>query len=551
MTSDVATTEASTRAQPQLVLGQRIETEGYRGTVRFLGPVPGTSGEWIGVEWDDVQRGKHSGENKGVQYFQCLFPGTGSFTRFSNKIHAGQSLLEILKERYVDDEKTAKDLFLGESNIKVDIYDFDRIKERNRKLHLMKVIGLANTNVATAADYDETLAACPDIEDLDLSSSLVSTWQDVANICAPLKKLDILRINRNRFVPLVEPPLLSHSFATVRCLAVNRIYFTWDQFMLLESSFPNLEMLQIGFNMLADLGKNDGSVPVATQKVSGFAKLEDLHLEGNLFSDWNQILRLSHLPRLTSLDLSENKIATIEGPQDASDFKTLKSIRLSDNLVQDWASIDSLGKYNSLTDVWFGNNPILNSESNAQGGGHNESARTTTIARMAHIQHLNGTEVTKKDRFNAELYYLKNVALVTLGMKPEDVKKAHPRFEELCEVHGRPDVSDESRKATSDILKDRLLAITLVSKDNVDGPVKNTVQRNILGTMTVKNLKNLAQKLLKIPSLRQEIVFLTNDLDYVDVKVTVKLADDLREISYYDVTDGVELIVMDKTKMKT
>jgi len=89
---------------------------------------------------------------------------------------------------------------------------------------------------------------------------------------------------------------------------------------------------------------------------------------------------------------------------------------------------------------------------------------------------------------NAELYYLKNVALATLAMQPDDVKKSHPRFEELCEgsttlsklptsmfcrlmpnsccfyfdflvqiVHGRPDVSDESRKATSDILKDRLL----------------------------------------------------------------------------------------------
>jgi len=64
--------------------------------------------------------------------FLSSFPGTGSFTRFSNKINTGQSLLEILNERYVDDEKTAKDLFLGESNIKVDIYDFDRIKERNR-----------------------------------------------------------------------------------------------------------------------------------------------------------------------------------------------------------------------------------------------------------------------------------------------------------------------------------------------------------------------------------------------------------------------------------
>ena len=72
---------------------------------------------------------------------------------------------------------------------------------------------------------------------------------------------------------------------------------------------------------------------------------------------------------------------------------------------------------------------------------------------------------------------------------------------------------------TDDHLNYCVLAITLVSKDSKDGPVKLSVERSILGTMTVKSLKNLAQKLLKVPAMRQEIIFLADDLDYKDVKV--------------------------------
>ena len=45
----------------------------YIGTIRYVGPVDGTSGEWIGVEWDDVDaRGKHDGVSDGRRYFRCL-----------------------------------------------------------------------------------------------------------------------------------------------------------------------------------------------------------------------------------------------------------------------------------------------------------------------------------------------------------------------------------------------------------------------------------------------------------------------------------------------
>ena len=52
-------------------IGQRRSYDGAPCTVRYAGEVAGTSGAWLGVEWDDPARGKHDGQYKGVRYFSC------------------------------------------------------------------------------------------------------------------------------------------------------------------------------------------------------------------------------------------------------------------------------------------------------------------------------------------------------------------------------------------------------------------------------------------------------------------------------------------------
>ena len=50
---------------------QRIaDREGNIGTVRYVGVIDGYDPEfvWIGVEWDDVKRGRHDGSYNGVRY---------------------------------------------------------------------------------------------------------------------------------------------------------------------------------------------------------------------------------------------------------------------------------------------------------------------------------------------------------------------------------------------------------------------------------------------------------------------------------------------------
>ena len=31
------------------------------------------SGNWVGIEWDDAERGKHGGDHEGIRYFSCRY----------------------------------------------------------------------------------------------------------------------------------------------------------------------------------------------------------------------------------------------------------------------------------------------------------------------------------------------------------------------------------------------------------------------------------------------------------------------------------------------
>lgn len=53
-------------------INQRLSYLAFRCTVRYIGSVEGTHGEWLGVEWDTLDKGKHSGEYQGKKYFECL-----------------------------------------------------------------------------------------------------------------------------------------------------------------------------------------------------------------------------------------------------------------------------------------------------------------------------------------------------------------------------------------------------------------------------------------------------------------------------------------------
>ena len=70
----------------EFFISQRLSYDGVPCTVRYIGPVAGTQGDWLGVEWDYPSRGKHDGEHKGVRYF----------TSESTSICSGGKLLMLI-----------------------------------------------------------------------------------------------------------------------------------------------------------------------------------------------------------------------------------------------------------------------------------------------------------------------------------------------------------------------------------------------------------------------------------------------------------------------
>lgn len=93
-------------------VGDRVSVNGQYCTIRFKGEVPPTAGDWLGVEWDDLTRGKHDGQHNGVRYF-CVRNGAekgGSFVR-TKKVDQSISLEDAVRDRYSSqlqsgDEKT-------------------------------------------------------------------------------------------------------------------------------------------------------------------------------------------------------------------------------------------------------------------------------------------------------------------------------------------------------------------------------------------------------------------------------------------------------------
>lgn len=64
-------TSSSFESDANIEIGVRVECLSQYGTVKYIGEVAGHNGTWLGIDWDDVGRGKHNGAVDGHQYFQA------------------------------------------------------------------------------------------------------------------------------------------------------------------------------------------------------------------------------------------------------------------------------------------------------------------------------------------------------------------------------------------------------------------------------------------------------------------------------------------------
>ncbi|RJE19980.1 hypothetical protein PHISCL_07678 [Aspergillus sclerotialis] len=474
-------------------LGERRSFDGNLCTIRYVGEVAGTSGQWLGVEWDDPTRGKHPGEHKGVRYFTCKSnqPTAGSFVRPSRPADRPRGFLDALREKYASEfeNKLASSGGALHSSIEisgkvVEEVGFDKIRKQLAELQELKIVlldGLCVAGVLGDGDLEErekTKArigeTCPKIVELDLSRNLISRWVDVADICDQLKRLRLLKLNGNRF-DAVSNEL---RFEGVTELHLDETLLSWDEPTKSRASFTARKLHR------HNLHTRFSRQPYPTLK-------------------HRQIRR--PIRQQNQLMVIINYIPLV--------FPGLQSLRISGNPIYNQPAAPT-----TITNL--PEQPMTVDE-----------AYMLTLARLSSLQILNYGKITPQDRQNGELYYFSLIAK-ELSAYPEsaerEILQKHPRYAEFCQKYGDPVISraPDSTKQSS-IVNPRSVAARLVkmnfylqsqsalSSGNSEGTRELTKVKEIPRSFDTYQVKSIVARLFGLPPFQFRLIWETDELDPV------------------------------------
>ncbi|KAM5302127.1 tubulin-specific chaperone E isoform 1-T4 [Glossophaga mutica] len=517
------------------VIGRRVEVNGERATVLFYGPVPPVAGLWLGVEWDNPERGKHDGSHEGTVYFKCSHPTGGSFIR-PNKVNFGVDFLTAVENRYVlkdGPEEDGKEQIVKIANRPVETIGFDSIRKQQSQLSTLQEISLRNCAVCRAGDKGAIAKACPNVREVDLSANLLSAWGEVVGIADQLGHLEVLNLRDNRLRFPAGPPSPAGAFPALKVVVLSRTGITWAEALRCAADWPRLEELYLESNGL--------SISERPADVLQMVKLLDL--SHNQLIDENQLFLIAYLPRLEQLVLCNTGISSLRFPDagigcKTSMFPSLKNLVVNDNRISQWSSIDELDKLRSLRSLSCRRNPLT------EGSGA-QTACQFVIARIGQLQTLNKCQILPEDRRGAELEYRKafgNEWKKAGGHQDPDKNRpneeflaAHPRYQELCLKYGAPE-DGELKTQQPCLLKNQLLALRIKYPNHLDQKV---LEKQLPDSMTIQKVKGLLSRLHRVP---------VSDLllSYESPKMPgreIELENDQQSLQFYSVESGDCLLV--------
>ncbi|KAK8020297.1 hypothetical protein PG990_005435 [Apiospora arundinis] len=505
-------------------VGDRLSYDGAVCTVRYIGEVAGTTGNWIGVEWDDATRGKHDGSHKGQRYFTCKSksPTAASFVRPTRTAEPPRSFVAALKEKYTAEIATGG-IEIRFSGKLAEEVGFEKIRRKQADLAELKHAILDGTRVAHAYDEgDERIRdTCPKVINLELSRNLFTHMGTVAGICSELPGLRNLRLNGNRFQDVFNDEGLQDAeniFANVTELALEENLMDWNEICHVATKFPGLADLSVDLNQLSSLP----AVPLKSLSTS----LVSLNLEFNEFTSFTDIASLSEMKSLRNLHLKGNNIsAIIPNASDPAPIfsSSLRFLDISYNKVSTWSFIDDLpSTFPGLTSLRFAHNPIYENpdpELSAQSKSIGEDAYMITVGRLAQLEKLNFGNITKADRQDAEMFYLARIGKHLAAVSPNqeaEVLQNHKRYEALCELYGAPAVS-RTKEINPAFLEARLINVQFIYHpprgENDAYPLEKTSK--IPKSYDIYRVKGIAGKLFAQKPLDLRLIWETGEWDPV------------------------------------
>ncbi|KAK4229771.1 HotDog domain-containing protein [Podospora fimiseda] len=519
----------------------KLSYDGALCTVRYIGEVAGTTGSWLGVEWDDPSRGKHDGQHKGVRYFSCKnkSPTAASFIRPTRQPDEPETFLSAVQKKYAPDPSTLPTpatqkpiVFSGKVAEEI---GFEKVRRQQAQLGELQYVILDSTRLARAypdkADGNEQSIGqvCPKIKELDLSRNLLEHFDPVVEICSELPLLRNLKVNWNRFRNVLEDKKLESAgdaFKGITELSLEDTFLGWNEICYIASKFPGLTSLHADSNQLSSLTTIPPSLPFTSTLVS-------LHLEFNDFTSLSDLAPISALTTLKSLLLKGNNISTITNSSSPpSIFPTnLQYLDLSYNRVSTWSFVDALPhSLPGLISLRFTHNPIyenpdLDASATPQtyvksqkGVSKTDEAYMLLLARLPQLKTLNFSSISPADRADAEMFYLsrigKQLSLLPEASEPE-VLAHHARYQELCELYGEPSIVRSQKELNPTFLEARLVNVEFYYFDNESSKIVRKSGVQIPKGFDIYAVKGIVGKLFGLKPLGVKLVWETGEWDPV------------------------------------
>lgn len=466
-------------AQLRPFVGARIVYKSNVGTVRYIGNLDGYSDDdkWIGVEWDEASRGKHSGSHKGKHYFTTKVHNAASFVK-AIKLGNGAriTLVEAARQRLAD----AKDQSHRMAAIVVGRGVVDIADEGSavNQLAGTEVLDISNMGVATIrSDGDKPLAQIlPQLKDLRAAHSLFTNVSAIIEILCTLPKLEILDVSYNRFteedVKSCEysdeevAKIANYEASKVTELILNKCMLEWKAVAKVCKHIEALENLRM---------HTCGLMPLNSMWKMGefemrWASLQVLDLDGNRMS-WEDVHKLSRLPSLKELYISDNGLEDIlvddggnveqmfgtqctlqdksrDRVQGTVPFPKLHTLSVARNQLRGWTVITSLNALPALSHLRMIGNPISPPGADEKTGkGPQRGWHLRAIARIRRLTRIDGSDVTLDERLQAERRYMQEEILPAIQTTGQVmIKKFHPRSEELMQKLNLPITNLEKRE---------------------------------------------------------------------------------------------------------
>ncbi|EME49026.1 hypothetical protein DOTSEDRAFT_19505 [Dothistroma septosporum NZE10] len=496
-------------------IGQRLSLKRQLCTVRYIGAVVDKPGEWLGVEWDEPERGKHDGTHNGVKYFTCRNPApkAASFLRPNQTWDPPKTFLQALREKYMPEDAGTGGEIVYFSRKQAEEVGFEKFSKRQARLQGIHVLVLDHMSIRFKGEDSEAIRRlCSDINELDLGSNLFESLGEIVELALLFPKLMHLALDGNRFsVPDDRNNATLLELLGLRSLGLSDTLLNWAEIAKVASVAPSLTHLSAARNRLSWVTSDPMPLSVA-----------HIVLSDNDFGALTELNGLESCCRLETLTLKRCHIsANGNGGQNPLVYsKSLMVLDIAYNWVADWTFFSSLEEaYPALESLVITGNPLYGRLSSAEGVALTaEDGYMLTIARLPRISFLNYSKITEKVRLNSETYYLNQIA-TELGRTPADkrseVLQKHPRWAALCDEYGEPRLQESKPNAiNSNSLAARLVTVTFdvsAARALPAAEWKDVVPKSI----DVYALFGIAGKRLGVMPLKLRLILETGEHDPV------------------------------------